>query len=250
LLPPAFCLHSDCTEGAPHGQSRCSLNEQSGGPCAPFFLGPSAALRPTMPSTMSIHPAISLLPRWRWLALLPAFFLLSGCEMLGLETPGMATQRQAAEARAVGAACRHAVRSIEDCFASNPRMSRAGIFEGWREMDQHMRDNEIPGMPQQPAPPPANPTEQILPVSPAGAVAPAPAAPPAAAPRAPGAPAAVGAAPAAPAPSPAQRPATPSTPGGATPGTVALPPRPGLTPPAPPAPAAPNPAGAPAAPAR
>ena len=102
--------------------------------------------------TMSIQPALTPLPRWAWLALLPALLLLSGCEMLGLETPGMATQRQAAEARAVGAACRHAVRSIEDCFAANPRMSRAAIFEGWREMDQHMRDNDIEGMP--PPPPP------------------------------------------------------------------------------------------------
>ena len=175
-----------------------------------------------MHPTMSIHPATLPLRRWGWLAALSSLLLLSGCEMLGLETPGMATQRQAAEARAVGAACRHAVRSIEDCFASNPRMSRAEIFEGWREMDQHMRDNDIPGMPQQPAAAPANPTEQMLPVTPAAAVAPAP--------------------------SPAQRPAAPGTPGGgATPGAVALPPRPGLTPPAP---AAPNPATAPAAPAR
>jgi len=169
---------------------------------------------------MSIHPAISLLSRWRWLALLPALLLLSGCEMLGLETPGMATQRQAAEARAVGAACRHAVRSIEDCFAANPRMSRAEIFEGWREMDQHMRDNDIPGMPQQPAPAAAAPMEQVLPVSPAGVVAPA------ASPRAPGTPSAAAAG-AAPAPSPAQRPATPTAPGAVAPGTIALPPRPG-----------------------
>jgi len=193
-----------------------------------------------MRSIMSIHPAISPLRRWGLLAILSSLLLLSGCEMLGLETPGMAAQRQAAEARAVGAACRHAVRSIEDCFATNPRMSRAEIFEGWREMDQHMRDNDIPGMPQQPAPKPANPSEQILPVSPAGAAAPVPPSP-AATPRAPGTPAAAGAA-------PAPRPATPgtpagATPGGATPGTVALPPRPGLTPPAPAAPA-------PAAPAR
>jgi len=145
------------------------------------------------------------------LATLPALLLLSGCEMLGLETPGMVTQRQAAEARAVGAACRHAVRSIEDCFASNPRMSRAEIFEGWREMDQHMRDNDIPGMPQQPAAPAAAPTEQVLPVSPATPAAP--------------------------------RPAAPATPGAGTPGTVPLPPRPGLATPV-------APAAAPTAPAR
>lgn len=168
--------------------------------------------------------------------------------MLGLETPGMVTQRQAAEARAVGAACRHAVRSIEDCFASNPRLSRAEMFEGWREMDQHMRDNDIQGMPQQPAPAAAAPTEQLLPVSPAGGVAPAPTTPapgatPAGAPRAAGAPATNPATPAAPAATPAPpRPAAPATPGGATPGTVPLPARPGLA-------TTPAPAAAPAAPA-
>ncbi|BAO81259.1 uncharacterized protein conserved in bacteria [Serpentinimonas raichei] len=189
----------------------------------------------TMPSRTASLP----LPRWWLLAALPAFLLLSGCDMLGLETPGMVTQRQAAEARAVGAACRHAVRSIEDCFASNPRLSRAEMFEGWREMDQHMRDNDIQGMPQQPAPAAAAPTEQLLPVSPAGGVAPAPAG----APRAAGAPATNPATPAAPAATPAPpRPAAPATPGGATPGTVPLPARPGLA-------TTPAPAAAPAAPA-
>ena len=204
---------------------------------------------------MPSRPASLPLSRWWLLATLPALLLLSGCEMLGLETPGMATQRQAAEARAVGAACRHAVRSIEDCFASNPRMSRAEMFEGWREMDQHMRDNDIQGMPQQPAPAAAAPTEQVLPVSPAGVVAaPAPTAPtpaatpaaPATTPRAAGAPAPTPATPAAPAATPAPRPAAPATPpGGATPGTVPLPPRPGLATPAPAAaPTAPAPAPA------
>jgi len=180
--------------------------------------------------------------RW-WLLALPALFALSGCDMLGLETPGMAAQRQAQEAHAVGAACRHAVRSIEDCFAANPRMSRAAIFEGWREMDQHMRDNEIPGMPQQPVPAVANPVEQVLPVpaAPRPASAPSPAATP---PRpAPGtAPAAAPAPPGAPPPRPA------SAPGGATPGIIQLPPRPGPTAPQPAAPTAPATPAAPAAP--
>jgi len=167
--------------------------------------------------------------RW-WLLALPALFALSGCDMLGLETPGMAVQRQAQEAHAVGAACRHAVRSIEDCFTANPRMSRAAIFEGWREMDQHMRDNEIPGMPQQPVPAVANPVEQVLPVP--AATRPAPGTAPAAAPAPPGA-------------SP-PRPA--SAPGGATPGIIQLPPRPGPTAPQPAAPTAPATPAAPAAP--
>ncbi|MCD8515274.1 MAG: hypothetical protein LRY31_04395 [Burkholderiaceae bacterium] len=108
--------------------------------------------------------------RLGWLSLAGATaVLLSGCDMLGVETPGMANARKAAEARAIGAACRHAVRSIEDCHASNPRISRASIFEGWREMDEYMRENEVEGMPATPPTPPAPvvspPEEVILPSS-------------------------------------------------------------------------------------
>lgn len=107
--------------------------------------------------------------RLGWLSLAGATaVLLSGCDMLGVETPGMSNARKAAEARAIGAACRHAVRSIEDCHASHPRISRASIFEGWREMDEYMRENEVEGMPAMPRTPPPGvspPEEVILPPS-------------------------------------------------------------------------------------
>ncbi len=71
---------------------------------------------------------------------------LSGCDLLD----GGATQAAAkaeADGRAVGGACRHAVRSIEDCYASYPRLPKASIFDGWREMDGYMRENNLQGMP-------------------------------------------------------------------------------------------------------
>lgn len=101
---------------------------------------------------------------WLPLALL-AGVLLSGCDALGIETPGMANAKKEAEGRAIGAACRHAVRSIEDCHTSNPRVSRSAIFDGWREMDEYMRENEVEGMQapaRAPTPPTVSPGEEIV----------------------------------------------------------------------------------------
>lgn len=76
--------------------------------------------------------------------------LLPGCEMLGIETPAQQLARKEAEGKAIGSACRHAVRSIEDCFRSNPKAGKAAVFEGWKDMDAYMRENEIVGMPTAP----------------------------------------------------------------------------------------------------
>src|SRR5574343_611816 len=72
---------------------------------------------------------------------------LSGCDALGIDTPAKQAERKEAEAKAIGGACRHALRSIEDCHSSNPKLSKAAIFDGWRDMDQYMRENNIPAMP-------------------------------------------------------------------------------------------------------
>jgi hypothetical protein len=45
--------------------------------------------------------------------------------------------------RAVGAACRHAVRALEDCYVLTPKSAKADILEGWLTMDAYMRDNKI-----------------------------------------------------------------------------------------------------------
>ncbi|TNF59286.1 MAG: hypothetical protein EP306_11260 [Burkholderiales bacterium] len=91
------------------------------------------------------------------LALLLSSGLLAGCEALGIETATQIAAKKEAEARAIGSACRHAVRSIEDCFNSNPRAGKAAVFAGWKEMDEYMRENEIVGMPGEQGPSRADP---------------------------------------------------------------------------------------------
>lgn len=76
-----------------------------------------------------------------------AMLALTGCDQinqkLGLEDPGKKDARLEAEGKAVGSACRHSGRAIEDCYAIYTWLPKAGVFEGWREMDSYMRENKI-----------------------------------------------------------------------------------------------------------
>ena len=89
--------------------------------------------------------------------------LLSGCDLQALLADPKIAQREA-DAKAVGGACRHGLRSIEDCYSLNEKASRAAVFTGWKDMDQYMRDNKIEGIVPQglkPVPPPA-PAEEVI----------------------------------------------------------------------------------------
>ena len=78
---------------------------------------------------------------------LPVLGALSACEQLGIDDPVKVAAAKEAEAKAVGSACRHAMRAIEDCYTLNPRAQKAAVFAGWREMDEYMRDNKLEGVP-------------------------------------------------------------------------------------------------------
>ena len=68
---------------------------------------------------------------------------LAGCDQLGLEAASVTAARVEADGKAVGAACRHGGRAIEDCFALNRKVDKAAIYAGWREMDDYMRENKM-----------------------------------------------------------------------------------------------------------
>jgi len=79
----------------------------------------------------------------RLLPLLAIPFVLAGCDQLGLEPASVTAARVEADGKAVGAACRHGGRAIEDCFTLHKRVDKAAIYAGWREMDDYMRENKL-----------------------------------------------------------------------------------------------------------
>jgi hypothetical protein len=84
---------------------------------------------------------------------------LAGCEQinnkLGLVDPAVKEAKTEAEAQAVGSACRHSGRAIEDCYAIYGWLPKAGVYAGWRQMDEYMRENKIETIaPQLPPPEP------------------------------------------------------------------------------------------------
>ncbi len=80
-------------------------------------------------------------------ALFAAAFLLTGCDMLGIESPEKVAAARDAEGRAIGGACRHAGRAIEDCYTMNKRADKAAVFAGWRDMNDYMRENKMESVP-------------------------------------------------------------------------------------------------------
>ncbi|GAB2180408.1 hypothetical protein DLREEDagrD3_06310 [Denitratisoma sp. agr-D3] len=92
--------------------------------------------------------------------------LLAGCDQLGIETPAKTLSRQEAEGKAIGSACRHAGRALEDCFTraakdkKNKYITKASIFDGWKEMDAYMRENNLAVVP-----PGAEPEPQSMPAA-------------------------------------------------------------------------------------
>lgn len=83
------------------------------------------------------------------LAVLLVPMVLAGCKIE--EIPGLGpdprTVARESEAKAIGGACRHAMRGLEDCYVLNPKSSKAQVFAGWRDMDEYMRANKIEGVP-------------------------------------------------------------------------------------------------------
>lgn len=97
-------------------------------------------------------------------------WLLSACDQLGLGPDPRIAQKEA-DAKAIGGACRHGLRSIQDCYTLNKGVNKAAIYAGWREMDEYMRENKLEGLraeiplplPAVSAPAPAEPVDEAAP---------------------------------------------------------------------------------------
>jgi len=80
------------------------------------------------------------------LLLLVMVLTLGGCDAVTALLADPKAAQRVADSKAIGSACRHGLRSIEDCYTLNERASKAAIFDGWKEMDQYMRENKIEGI--------------------------------------------------------------------------------------------------------
>lgn len=80
--------------------------------------------------------------RLTFFTLLLAASSLVGCDLFGDSAEKVAAAKEA-EGRAIGGACRHAGRAIEDCYALNKKADKASVFAGWRDMNDYMRENKI-----------------------------------------------------------------------------------------------------------
>ena len=95
------------------------------------------------------------------LLLLVLTLSLAGCDLAELLADPKVAQK-IADSKAIGGACRHGLRSIEDCYSLNEKASKAAIYDGWKEMDLYMRDNKIDGVVPQGLKPPPGPVEEVI----------------------------------------------------------------------------------------
>jgi hypothetical protein len=87
---------------------------------------------------LAAAPAHALAP-----LLLAVLGMLGGCDLLGIEGASVVAARHEAEGKAIGAACRHAGRAIEDCYVLNRKADKGAVFAGWREMNDYMTENKL-----------------------------------------------------------------------------------------------------------
>ena len=73
--------------------------------------------------------------------------LLTACDYLGIQSGADQTAAREAEGKAIGGACRHAGRAIEDCYAYNPTAPKSAVFAGWKSMNDYMAENKLEVVP-------------------------------------------------------------------------------------------------------
>ncbi|NTV97307.1 MAG: hypothetical protein HGA75_18155 [Thiobacillus sp.] len=82
----------------------------------------------------------------RFIAIVMLLPALSACDALkdrmGIPDPA----KVEAEGKAVGGACRHAGRGLEDCYVLNPKADKSAVFAGWKEMNEYMIKNNMQAM--------------------------------------------------------------------------------------------------------
>jgi hypothetical protein len=73
--------------------------------------------------------------------------LLAACDKIPGMGPDPRVAQREEEAKAIGGACRYALRGLEDCYTLNPKAAKASVYAGWKDMDAYMRENKLEGTP-------------------------------------------------------------------------------------------------------
>ena len=84
---------------------------------------------------------------FRAVATLLSSLFLAGCSYFGIEDQADVAAKKEANNKTIGAACRFSTRSIEQCYDKNPKAVKADVFQGWKDMDIYMRENNLTGVP-------------------------------------------------------------------------------------------------------
>ncbi|MDD5390777.1 MAG: hypothetical protein PHD37_15665 [Gallionellaceae bacterium] len=74
---------------------------------------------------------------------LAVLLLLAGCDQIKERAGFPDPARVEADGKAIGGACRHAGRGLEDCYRLNPEATKSAIYAGWKEMTEYMAKNNI-----------------------------------------------------------------------------------------------------------
>ncbi|MFL9925483.1 hypothetical protein PQR62_14485 [Herbaspirillum lusitanum] len=83
---------------------------------------------------------------------------LSACDYISsFSKPKQTPEEARAEGIALGAGCRQAGQTLEDCYQRNPDALKAGIFAGWKDMHEYMAAKNIQTV--TPPPPPVKEAE-------------------------------------------------------------------------------------------
>ncbi len=69
--------------------------------------------------------------------------LLFGCDQVKERAGFPDPTKMEAEGIAIGGACRHAGRGLEDCYQLNKLASKSAVFAGWKEMNEYMLKNNM-----------------------------------------------------------------------------------------------------------
>ncbi|WP_050475723.1 hypothetical protein [Herbaspirillum rhizosphaerae] len=101
---------------------------------------------------MSSSPSTTAARGLKLIGVLSLTLALGACDYVAsFSKPKQTPEEAKAEGIALGAGCRQAGQSLEDCYQRNPDSLKAGIFAGWKDMHEYMAAKNI----QTVAPPPA-----------------------------------------------------------------------------------------------